>query len=606
MDSLREKVRALPDLPGVYIMKDEKGPVLYIGKAKSLKKRVGSYFVKTARHPAKTLSLLSHVADIEYMVTSSEVEALILENNLIKRRRPRYNVILRDDKNYPYLRLSQEEYPRLTVARGVKNDNAYYFGPYISATSMRDTLRLIKRVFPIRECSDDVFRGRKRPCLSYQIGRCAAPCVGYISKDKHAEIVHDIKRFLEGKNRELIRSLERRMTDASERLEFEEAARIRDRINAIKRVLERQSIVSGKLIDQDCIAIAREGEEAQVVVLFVRGGAVIGSKPFPFPKADDTPDSDLLTSFITQFYSGEKFIPEEVVVPVEIEEKRVIGRWLTERKGKAVRLLKPERGEKARILEMARKNAELALRDRLGIEEKKGKILEGLRDTLHLKKIPCRIEAFDISNIGGKEAVGSMVVFEDARPKKSDYRHFKIKTIEGADDFAMMAEVLLRRYRRVIAEKGNLPELIMVDGGKGQLNVAIGVAKELEIEGVDIISLAKEREKAPDRVFIPYVKDAIRIPSDSPLLHLLQQIRDESHRFAITYHKKLRGKRLKKSALLDIPGIGEAKAKVLIRHLGSLKKVKEADKAALSAVPGITKRDAEAIYSFFHGIVRMG
>jgi len=600
MVSLKEKVSSLPDLPGVYMMKSEKGHVIYVGKAKSLRKRVASYFLKTAGQSTKTASLVSHISDIDYMVTSSEVEALILENNLIKRHRPRYNVILRDDKNYPYLRLSSEEYPKLTVVRGIKKDKAWYFGPYTSATSMRETLRLIRRVFPIRACSDEAFRGRKRPCLNYQIGRCLAPCVGFVSKEEYEGIVNDIRMFLEGKNRELARALGRKMAEASEMLDFESAAKIRDRINAVKKVLERQSITSGKLIDQDYLAVARKGDEAQAMVLFVRGGSVIGSKSFPFPKVGESSEADILTSFITQFYSDEKFIPEEVVVSVDVDDKALIETWLTERKGKTVKLIRPVRGERVKVLEMAIKNAELALKDRLGLEETGIKNLDGLKDALHLKNLPQRIEAFDISNIGGKEAVASMVVFENGRPKKSDYRHFRIKTVEGANDYGMMAEVLLRRYGRLVSEGEKLPNLIMVDGGKGQLNVAVSVAKELKLEGVDIISLAKERGEATDRVFVPNVKDAKLIPKDSPVLHLLQYIRDESHRFAITHHKKLRGKNLKKTELLDIPGIGEAKAKALLKQIGSLDKVKEADKEVLSKVKGITKRDAETVYKFFH------
>ncbi len=600
MNPLKEKVRSLPELPGVYIMKDEKAHVLYVGKAKSLKKRVGSYFLKTAGQSTKTASLVSHISDIDYIVTSSEVEALILENNLIKRYRPRYNVILRDDKNYPYLRLSVEEYPRLTVVRGVKKDRAHYFGPYTSATSMRETLRLIRRVFPIRACSDEAFRGRKRPCLNYQIGRCVAPCVELVSREEYGELVNDIKRFLEGKNKELIRSLEGKMKEASERLDFELAARFRDRISAVRKVLERQVVFSGRLVDEDYISIARRGSEAQVVIIFVRGGSVIGSKSFPFPKSGDTPDPSLLATFISQFYGSEKFIPEDVVVPMEIEEKDIIEKWLTERKGRLVKIVRPVRGEKVKVLEMALRNAELSLKDRLGLEEKGSKILDGLKETLHLKNVPERIEAFDISNIGGKEAVASMVVFEKGRPKKSDYRHFRIKTVEGANDYGMMAEVLLRHYSRLVSEGEKLPELIMVDGGKGQLNVALSVAKELNLEGPDIISLAKERGEATDRVFIPNVKDAIWIPGDSPMLHLLQHIRDESHRFAITHHKKLRGKKLKKTELLDIEGIGEAKAKALLKNIGSLDKVKEADVEGLSKVPGITKKDAKTVYRFYH------
>lgn len=600
MDLLKEKVKSLPDLPGVYIMKNEKGHVIYVGKAKSLRKRGSSYFLKTAGQSAKTVSLVSHISDIDYMVTSSEVEALILENNLIKKHRPKYNVILRDDKNYPYLRLSSEDYPRLTVVRGIKNDKAWYFGPYISATSMRETLRLIRKVFPVRACSDEAFQGRKRPCLNYQIGRCLAPCVGFVSNGEYEGIINDIRMFLEGKNRELIRALGRKMEEASEMLDFESAAGIRNRINAVKKVLERQSITSGKLIDQDYLAVARKGDEAQTMVLFVRGGSVTGSKSFPFPKVCENSEADILTSFITQFYSDEKFIPEEVVVSVDVDDKALIETWLTERKGRTVKIIRPVRGERVKVLEMAVKNAELALKDRIGIEETGIKNLEGLKDALHLKNLPQRIEAFDISNIGGEEAVASMVVFENGRPKKSDYRHFRIKTVEGANDYGMMAEVLLRRYGRLISESKELPDLIMVDGGKGQLNVAVSVAKELKLEGVDIISLAKERGEVTDRVFVPNVKDAKLMPKDSHVLHLLQYIRDESHRFAITHHKKLRGKNLKKTELLDIPGIGEAKARILLKQIGSLDKVKEADEEALSKVPGITKRDAETVYKFYH------
>lgn len=601
MNSLKEKIKSLPSIPGVYLMKDDKGHVIYVGKAKSLRNRVASYFLKTAGQSTKTVSLVSHISDIDYMVTSSEVEALILENNLIKKHRPRYNVILRDDKNYPYLRLSMEEYPKLTVVRGIKKDKAWYFGPYTSAASMRETLRLIRRVFPVRACSDEAFRGRRRPCLNYQIGRCLAPCVGFVGKGEYGGIVNGIRMFLEGKNRELVRNLGKQMEEASERLDFESAARIRDRINAVKKVLERQSIASGKLIDQDYMAVARKGDEAQVMVLFVRGGSVIGSKPFPFSKVGETSEADVLASFLTQFYTDEKFIPEEVVVPAKIEEKAVIERWLSERKGKVVRIVTPERGEKVKVLGMAEKNAELALKDRLGLEETGNKVLERLKDLLSLTNLPQRIEAFDISNTGGNEAVASMVVFEGGRPKKSDYRHFRIKTVVGPNDYGMMAEVLLRRYGRLVSEGEKLPDLIMVDGGKGQLNVAVSVAKELKIEDVEIISLAKERGEAPDRVFVPGVKDAKRIPRDSPVLHLLQFVRDESHRFAITHHKKFRGKKLKKTELLDIEGIGEAKAKALLKHIGSLEKVKEADTEVLSTVPGITKKDAETVFSWFHG-----
>ena len=609
MEYLKEKIENLPDDPGVYLFKDEKGTILYVGKAGNIKHRVGSYFQRPDEKDAKTLVLLEQVADIDTIVTDTEKEAFILENNLIKEYRPRYNIRLRDDKTYPLLKLSlKEEFPTLCIVRRAKKDGSLYFGPYPSATSMRETLKLIRRLFPIRTCLDTKFSHRLRPCINYEMGRCAGPCCGKIDPAQYREIVHQVRLFLEGRDRDLMDRLKRKMEEESEQLHFEAAARIRDQIRHIEHVTEKQKIVSNDLVDQDVIGLHRQNNTLIVYPLFVRAGKLLGGKGFAFSSIR-LPDEEIVSSFLHQYYREGKMIPKKILLPVTVPDRFLVEQWLTELKGEKVQVLVPERGDKKQLLQMACENAEKYLGAEAEMEKDQEKLLTALRETLHLRKIPRRIEAFDISNIQGKNAVGSMVVFENGKAAKERYRHFKIKTVDGADDYGMMYEVLLRRYRKALVEK-DLPDLVMVDGGKGQMNVAQEVFKELQIRDVDLISLAKERtlpgplssrlRKTEEKVFHPQFKEPFRLGKYPALLHLLDRIRDEAHRFAITHHKKLRGKETVKSELEDISGIGKKRERELLRFFGSVEKIREATIEELTKAPKMNLKSAQTVYTFFH------
>ena len=609
MTHLQQKLEHLPTNPGVYLFKDGTGAVLYVGKAGNLKHRVNSYFQKANGKDTKTLTMLEKVADIETIITDTEKEALILENHLIKEYHPRYNVKLRDDKNYPCLRLSVEDkYPTLCIVRQLKKDRSLYFGPYPSATSLRQTVKLIRKLFPIRTCLDTKFTHRLRPCINYEMGRCLGPCCGKIDPAHYREIVHQVKMFLEGKNETLIESLKRKMGEESERLHFEAAAKIRDQITHIKKVIEKQKIVSTDFIDQDVVGLHRDDHTLVFHPLFIRAGKLLGGKGFTF-SATNLPEEDLLDSFLHQYYRQGKFIPDQLLLPISIPEQQLLQEWLAELKGKRVRILVPERGEKKYLLDMASENAEKFLRTKTEVEHDREKLLELLKQDLRLTRIPRRIEAFDISNIQGRYAVGSMVVFEDGKSNNDRYRHFKIRSVEGADDYGMMYEVLLRRYTRALEEK-DLPDLVLVDGGKGQLHVAQEVFKELEIRGVDLISLAKERvvegthskklEKPGEKVFHPHLKEPLVFGKHSPLIHFLDRVRDEAHRFAITYHQRVRGRGTIRSALGNIPGIGPAREKALLRFFGSVEKLRIATVAELTAAPKMNARLARRVYDFLH------
>jgi excinuclease ABC subunit C len=609
MNPLDQKIDHLPTNPGVYVFKDKKGEVLYVGKAGNIKHRVSSYFQKREGMDVKTLAMLEKVEDIDTIVTDTEKEALILENNLIKERHPRYNVKLRDDKNYPCLKLSvEEDFPTLTIVRRIKKDGSIYFGPYPSATSLRETLRLIRRLFPIRTCLDTKFSGRLRPCINYEMDRCAGPCCGKIDRDQYREIVHQVRMFLEGKDKDLIDSLKKKMGEESERLHFEKAARIRDQIEYIEHVIEKQKIVSSDFVDQDVIGLHRQDHTVIVHPLFVRGGKLLGGRGFAFPSTG-LPDEEVLSSFLRQYYHEGKFIPEQILIPKAIPEQTPVEQWLTEQKGKKVRILVPVKGDKKHLLEMACENAEKFLLAGTDLDREQEELLETLRERLHLRKIPRRIEAFDISNLQGRYAVGSMVSFEDGKPDKERYRHFKIKTIEDADDYGMMYEVLLRRYQKGV-EEGDLPDLVLLDGGRGQLNVAQEVFKELKVKEIDLISLAKERTiegphpsglaKTDEKVFHPQYREPILLGRHSSLLHFLDRIRDEAHRFAITYHKKVRSKETIKSELEEIPGIGRARQKGLLKFFGSIEKIKEAREEELAEAPKMNWKLARDVYQFFH------
>ena len=609
MSPIDQKVDSLPTTPGVYLFKDTKGKILYVGKAGNIRHRVNSYFQKPAGKDTKTLTLVEKIADIETIVTHTEKEALILENNLIKEHRPRYNVKLRDDKNYPCLRLTvDEEFPTLCIVRRIKKDRSLYFGPYPSATSLRETLKLIRRLFPIRTCTDTKFTHRLRPCINYEMGRCAGPCCDKITPDQYRQVVRQIRMFLEGKNDDLIEHLKTRMEAESELLHFEAAAKLRDQITHIENILEKQKIVSRDFVDQDVIGFHRQDHTVVIHPLFVRAGKLLGGRGFVLP-SPGIPDEECVYGFLHQYYREDRFIPEQILLPRVVSDRRLIEEWLTEMKGKRVRILIPEKGEKKDLLKMACENAVKFLREQKQAEQDQENLLQGMMENLHLTKLPRRIEAFDISNIQGMYAVGSMVSFEDGKAARERYRHFKIKSVEGADDYGMMYEVLLRRYTRALQEN-DLPDLVLLDGGKGQLHVAQEVFQELNIHEVNLISLAKERviegprraraEKSEEKIFHPQYKAPLILARRSPLIHFLDRIRDEAHRFAITHHKKVRKKETIKTVLKDIPGIGEARKRELLKYFGSVERIKQASIEELAGVPRMNSALAQTVHRFFH------
>jgi excinuclease ABC subunit C len=603
--TLEEKLQNLPDAPGVYIMKDAKGHVIYIGKALSLKSRVRSYFQKGAKGE-KTEIMVRQIVDLETIVTHTELEALALESNLIKKHRPRYNIILRDDKNYPYLRFdTRSEYPRLEVVRRLKKDGALYYGPYVPAGGMWETLALIRRTFPIAPCKIEFKAERPgRPCIQFQIGRCVAPCSGEADKAQYQDMVSQVRLFLEGKNRDLLDMLKKRMEEASEKMEYERAAELRDRISKIEGALEKQKIISSGFENQDVIGTAFEGGRADIQALFIRNGMLLGRKDFFLDDVRGMTEEEVLDDFLRQFYSKEMIVPQEILLPVEMVDRAVFEGWLTEKRGGKVEVLVPQRGRKRELVQMASDNAAQSLREHLLSRKSKERILMRLQEELGLGNLPRRIEAFDISTIQGTESVASMVSFENNMPDKRNYKKFKIKTVEGQDDFASMAEVIRRRYTKA-KEEGILPDLVLIDGGKGQLNAALDVLRELGIEGPDVIGLAKARsgeegtDREFERVFLPGVDEPVILEPTSATTHLVARARDEAHRFAITYHRKLREKRAVHSELNDIPGIGEARKKALLRHFGSVEKIKQATLEELAAAPGMTSKAAEEIVEFY-------
>ncbi len=603
--TLEEKLQNLPDSPGVYLMKDVKGHVIYVGKALSLWNRVRSYFQKGAMGE-KTEMLVRQIVDLETIMTHTELEALILESNLIKKHHPRYNIILRDDKNYPYLRFDMKaEYPRLDVVRGLKKDGALYYGPYVPAGGMWELLSLIRRTFPLATCKKEFKKDRpERPCVQHQIGRCMAPCSGEVDMGAYQDMVGQVRLFLEGKNRDLLDLLKQRMAEASDAMEYERAAELRDRIAKIEGAFEKQKIISPGFENQDVIGMVSEGGHANIQALFIRNGMLLGRKDFTIPDVHGMTDEEVMTDFLRQFYAKEMIVPAEVLLPFEVPDRELFEVWLTEKRGAKCEVLVPQRGRKRELVQMASDNAGQSLREHLLSRKSKERVLLRLQEELGLRNLPRRIEAFDISNIQGAEAVASMVSFENNLPDKRNYKRFKIKSVQGQDDFASMAEVIRRRYTKA-KEEGILPDLILIDGGKGQLNAALEVLLELGIDGPDVFGLAKARsgeegsEREFERVFLAGVDEPIILEPTSQTTHLVARVRDEAHRFAITYHRKLREKRAIKSELDDIPGIGPARKKALLRHFGSLEKIKQATVEELSAVKGMTKTAAEEIEKFY-------
>ncbi len=610
--TLEEKLHNLPNEPGVYLMKDARGHIIYIGKAVSLWNRVNSYFQKGPKGE-KTEIMVRQIADLETIVTHTELEALALESNLIKRHHPRYNIILRDDKNYPYLRFDlKSEYPRLEVVRRLKKDGALYYGPYVPAGGMWEMLALIRRTFPLATCKKDFNKEKpQRPCVQFQIGRCMAPCSAEADPVAYRDMVHQVRLFLEGKNRDLLDMLRRRMEEASERTEYERAAELRDRIAKIEGAFEKQKVISPGFENQDVVGMASEAGRADIQVLFIRNGMMLGRKDFYLDDVRGMTDEEALTDFLHQFYAKEMIIPGEVLLPRDVPDRGVFEAWLTNKRESNVEVAVPQRGRRRELVQMASDNAAQSLREHVLSRRSKEKILVRLQDELGLKNIPRRIEAFDVSTIQGAESAASMVCFENNLPDKRHYKRFKIKTVTGQDDFASMAEVIKRRYTKA-KEEGMLPDLILIDGGKGQLNAALDVLKVLQVEGPDVIGLAKARsggegsEREFERVFLPGVEEPIILDPTSATTHLVARVRDEAHRFAITYHRKLREKRAVASELDDISGIGETRKKALLRHFGSVQKIKEAAAGELAAVPGMTRKTAEEIVNYFHGIPAPG
>ena len=597
-DLVAEKLKLLPETPGVYLMKDARGKIIYVGKAIVLKNRVRQYFQSSRNQAPKVRAMVSHVADFETIMTANEVESLILEANLIKKHRPRYNIRLKDDKSYPYVKVTvQEEYPRVFITRRVLRDGARYFGPYTNVTALRDSLKLLKRLFPLRTCRTMP----DRPCLEYHIKRCLAPCVGKVTEEDYRAMIRAVLLFLEGRTDDVERELEHRMNLAAEAYHFETAARLRDQLSAVRKAAERQNIVTGAG-DQDALGMARSAAGVCVQIFFIRGGKMIGREHFLLRGSEEESDADILRAFLEQYYNQATFVPREVLLPHEIDAaaREIIERWLAEKKGGGkVALLTPQRGTKRDIVTMATGNAEKFLADEetrrsLADEATLGAV-EELGRYLGLKKPPRRMECFDISHNQGQETVASMVVFEDGMPKKSDYRRFKIRSAEGKpDDFLSMREVTTRRYVGLPADE--LPDLIIIDGGKGQLSSALAIIRnEAGHKDVPVVGLAKQFEL----IFTEGNSEPVELPRRSQSLYLVQRIRDEAHRFAITFHRKLRGKRNLVSVLDHIVGVGPKRRQSLWTHFGTLDKIKAASVDELAAAPGMNRPAAEAIVHFF-------
>jgi excinuclease ABC subunit C len=598
--TLEEQLKLLPDKPGVYLMKDADGRVIYVGKAINLKNRVRSYFQSSRTHSAKVRVMVDHIVELETIITSSELEALILESNLIKKYRPKYNIRLRDDKHYPYLRIDvQDLFPRVTIARQIKKDGARYFGPYTSAGAVYETLRMLKKLFPLRTCKRKIGEDKGRPCLNYHIKRCLAPCDDKVDRVTYHQMIKEICLFLEGRQDDLIKKLRQRMVEASENLAFEQAAKLRDQLQAVEKVIEKQNINIPDANDQDAIGMGRSHVGTCMQVFFVRSGKLIGREHFLLEGEDGAEDQEVLTGFIKQYYARAAFIPKEILLPIEIEDHALISQWLTEQRGTKVSLQVPKRGTKRELINMAMENAREVLeqqQERLQHTETQtsGAVRE-LQQYLHLSREPYRIECFDNSNIQGADPVSSMVVFEGGKPKKDDYRRFKIQTVQGANDFATMQEVVFRRYKDA---QPPLPDLIIIDGGKGQLHAARDVLRSVGMTHIPTYGLAKEFE----HLFVEGNPDPIILPRHSAALYLVQRIRDEAHRFAITYHRQLRRKRNLASLLDEIEGVGPKRRKALYDHFGSFEKIKKATVEDLAKLPGISPALAVKIVEHLHKI----
>ncbi|MBI2432591.1 MAG: excinuclease ABC subunit UvrC [Candidatus Hydrogenedentes bacterium] len=597
-------ISRVPTAPGCYLMSDARHKLIYVGKAKNLRARLRNYINESdARYSVKFI--MSRVAQIDFLVTANEKEALLLENSLIKKHHPRYNVRLKDDKTYLSVRIDpREEFPRITVVRRHGKDGAKYFGPYHSAGAVRQTLRQMQRLFPLRTCSDHVLHNRTRPCLYYQMKQCVAPCVGHVDAPAYHELAEQVVLALEGRNAKLEKLLIAKIKVAADKMAYEQAATLRDRLYDLRRTLERQRIVDVPgAEDRDVFGYYAKGSYTEIQVLFYRAGKMLGGKVFSFERRE-MPVDELLSSLLLQYYSETAGVPAEVLVPVGLEEAETLGEILSEQRGTRVTVHHPVRGEKRALVDLAMRNAERSFEEKQLGEKANQDLLRQVQESFHLPKLPVRIECFDISTIQGNRTVGSMVTFENALPNKDRYRRFSIKTVEGQDDFASMREMLMRRYTKAIAED-DLPDLVLIDGGKGQLNVATAVFQDLGIEDLPHLSIAKARVQeagghSPERFFMPGRMNAILLPQSGPLVQLFARIRDEAHRFAITYHRKQRGKATLRTSLTAIPGVGPARARTLLNTLGSVARIREASVEEIAALPGFNQKLAEAVRAGLH------
>ena len=596
MSVIETKLKNVPSKPGVYLYHDQDGTIIYVGKAKSLKNRVRSYFSGKSQDP-KTQVLVSKVADMEWIITDSEIEALLLENNLIKQYTPRYNIMLKDDKSYPYICISNEPFPRVYKTRNVDQDGSRYYGPYTDAGHLNRLLKTIYKTFTIRTCRRKISDGGNpgdEPCLQYHLGNCQAPCIGGISQKDYNEIIDEIIRFLNGNTRPVINRLAQEMQEASEKMEFELAARIRDRLRVLKKYTNSQSVVQTDFLSRDVIASAQGEHDAIVTVFRLREGALIGRERFHLKHIEHQTKQEILHDFIRRYYSNTSLFPKEVFIDIE-NEIELFESYLKKLSGQTIKIIRPERGKKAKLFTLAKKNADMLLKDvllqKMKLSTQPTKMVEALQQALNLSVPPLRIEGFDISHYQGKETVASMVYFENGAAKRSAYRKFIVRSVDKPDDFQSMREVVERRYRRLLKEKTVIPDLILIDGGKGQLNAAKGVLNDLGLNNVPVIGLAKRLEE----VFIPGYSQAQNIPKTSPAVILLRRIRDEAHRFAITFHRSKRGKAMVKSLLDDIPGVGQTRRKKLLSTFGSVKKIAEHSANDIAKQTGIPMKLAQEI-----------
>ena len=620
MFNVEEELKKLPRKPGVYIMRDDKDVILYVGKAINLHNRVRSYFRENIGRGPAIDQMVSLIARFEYIVTDSELEALVLENNLIKENSPKYNTLLKDDKTYPYIKVTVgEDYPRILFSRTMKKDKSRYFGPYTSAAAVKDTIELLNKLYQLRTCNRVLPRdiGIERPCLNYHIKQCLAPCQGYVSKEEYRQQVAGALEFLNGNYSPILKDLEEKMKKAAEAMEFEDAARYRDLLSSVRQVSQKQKITEGVGEDKDILALYQDETEAVVQVFFVRDGKLIGREHYYMTHVPENNKPAILQDFVKQFYAGTPFIPRELMLQYEIEDAELIEKWLSERKGSRVYLKVPKIGSKEKLVELAAQNAKLVLsQDREKLKREEGRTIGAVKEISDLLQLPltgtARMEAYDISNINGFENVGSMVVYEKGKPKRSDYRKFKIKSVSGPDDYACMREVLTRRFRHGMEESRELeeqemdqeygsftkfPDLILMDGGRGQVNIALSVLEEL---GIDIPVCGMVKDDFHRTRALYYNNEIIEFPKNSEAFRMITRLQDEAHRFAITYHKALRGKEQVHSVLDDIKGIGPARRKSLMKHFKDIGKIKEASVTELCEADGITENVAEEIYRFFH------